>query len=178
MKKINKHFFNMIATAVLSALSIVLSRFLSVNLWNMSIGFAFIPILICGMLCGPFWSGVCGAVADLVGALLFPFGVYFPGFTAVAFLNGVIYGFVGITSNKCKKTLSFSLISLGLVTFSELLCSLTLNSLWINLLYGAGYIATLVSRIPVSIATVIITAIILVPLRKAVVPSLKKIQNK
>ena len=80
-----KHLFSLALTAVFVAITVVLSRFLSINIWNMSIGFSFVSVMLCGMLLGPLWGGLCGGLADLIGAILFPFGVYFPGFTATAF---------------------------------------------------------------------------------------------
>ncbi|MBO5873231.1 MAG: folate family ECF transporter S component [Clostridia bacterium] len=178
MSKTKQHpLINMTLTAILAAVSVVLSRFLSVNVWNMSIGFAFVPVLICGLLCGPFWCGVCGALADLVGALLFPFGAYFPGFTAVAFLNGVIYGTIGIASEKVKKGWLFLIVSFGLITLSELVCSLALNSLWITILYNSPYFATVLSRVPVSAVTVVLGTLLCLFLRQTIISPLKKLKN-
>ena len=40
----------LVLMAMLAAVQIVLSRFLSINLWNLKIGFAFVPIALAGML--------------------------------------------------------------------------------------------------------------------------------
>ncbi len=77
---------------LLIALEVVLSRFLSVATGSVKIGVQFMPIAIAAMLYGPLWGGAVGALADLVGALAFPIGAYFPGFTISAFLAGMIYG--------------------------------------------------------------------------------------
>ena len=109
-----KHIFSIALTSIFVAITVVLSRFMSINVWNMSIGFSFVSIFICGMLLGPFWGGVCGALADFIGAILFPFGTYFFGFTATAFLGGAVFGVVGIMAKKCKNTVALAIFLLGI----------------------------------------------------------------
>ena len=74
----------MVQVAALIAIEIVLSRFCSIATPIVKIGFGFVPIAVCGMLYGPVWAGVAGGAADLLGAVLFPIGAYFPGFTLSA----------------------------------------------------------------------------------------------
>ena len=150
MNKKQKRLFKLILSAILCAISIVLSRFLSLNVWNMSIGISFLPIMLCALVCGPLWSGIAGALADFIGALLFTFGTYFPGFTAVAFLSGIFFGLVGVVNNTFKKRGIVIALTATTLLAKELLCSLFLNSLWISILYGTAYKLVLASRIPVS----------------------------
>ena len=81
-------------SAMLIAVEVVLNRFLSINTMGLKIGFSFVPIVIAAMLFGGVRAGIIYALADLIGALLFPIGPYFPGFTVSAFLMGLIYGLV------------------------------------------------------------------------------------
>ncbi len=90
MKMINTRYITYIA--VLTAMEVVLSRFLSINAWNLKIGFNFVPIVIAAMLMGPVAAGITAALGDFAGAMLFPIGAYFPGFTATAFLSGIVFG--------------------------------------------------------------------------------------
>ncbi|MDF2678515.1 MAG: hypothetical protein K0Q97_2867, partial [Bacillota bacterium] len=83
---------SLVLMGTLIAIEIVLSRFLSLSAWNMRIGFGFVPLAIAAMLLGPVKAGIVGAVADIIGAILFPTGAFFPGFTLTAFLKGVVYG--------------------------------------------------------------------------------------
>ncbi len=78
--------------AFLTALDIILERFLSISVWNMRIGFAFLPIAIAGVLYGPVPAALVGAAGDILGMLLFPSGPYFPGFTLTAALTGAVFG--------------------------------------------------------------------------------------
>lgn len=81
------------ATAQLIALDVVLTRLLAINTQLMKIGFGFAAVALCAMLYGPWWAALAAALGDLVGALLFPTGAYFPGFTLTAACVGLIYGF-------------------------------------------------------------------------------------
>ena len=126
--------------AMLAAIQIVLSRWLSINLWNLKIGFAFVPIALAGMLLGPMGAGLTGAVADIIGATLFPSGAFFPGFTLTAFITAFGYGFF------LQKKQSMTNI-LAAVLFSEIVGTICLNTLWISILYGTPFIPTMIPRL-------------------------------
>ncbi|MBQ5910383.1 MAG: folate family ECF transporter S component [Clostridia bacterium] len=171
MQKNKKYLFCLILTAILTAVTVVLSRFLSFNIWNMSIGFSFVGVMLCGMLLGSVWGGACGALADFIGAILFPFGPYFPGFTATAFLSGAVFGLVGKASKNKKSFIPFALL---LLAAKELVCSLILNSWFIDILYGGGFLPIAVSRLPLSVATLILEFVFAVVLGKSVLPKIRK----
>lgn len=179
MSKLKKQLVCLAATALFAALSMILGRFLSVNMWNMSIGFAFLPTLICGMLFGPLWGGVCGATADLVGALLFPFGPYFPGFTATAFLSGALFGFIGKLDEKITNRWFFALSALGIVFINQSVCSLLLNTLWISVLYSSPYLPNILVRLPeAAVMTVVETAAATIVSKTALPPVKKFMRNR
>ena len=77
----------LITLSVLVAMDVVLTRFLSINAWNTRIGFGFVPMVIAAMMYGPLSAGIVAALADFIGAILFPTGPYFPGFTFSVFLR-------------------------------------------------------------------------------------------
>ena len=78
--------------ALLLALEIILSRFLSIKTPILVISFGFLPIMFSAILLGPKFSFLIAILADLIGALLFPFGEYFVGFTIIQGLTGLVYG--------------------------------------------------------------------------------------
>lgn len=174
MSKKQIHLQNLILTAILAALSVVLGRFFSYNVQDFSIGFGFLPVLICGMLCGVWWGGICGALADLLGALLFPFGAYFPGFTAVAFLMGAMYGAVGACERKLGTGKLFFASSAIILLLTEAVGTLALNSLWLHLMYGRPYVAQLVLRLPQAIAYFIVKTAAAIIIAKLLLPIAKK----
>jgi ECF transporter S component (folate family) len=79
-------------------------------------------------------------MGDFVGAILFPVGVYFPGFTLTAFMRGVVFGLF-----LHKKQTGIRI--LGTVAVNQLILSLLLNTLWISLLYDSPYGALFLTRI-------------------------------
>ena len=169
-----KHLFSLALTAVFVAITVVLSRFLSINIWNMSIGFSFVSVMLCGMLLGPLWGGLCGGLADLIGAILFPFGVYFPGFTATAFFKGAVFGAVGRLAERQRKKSRFIVLAVLILALSEGVFSLLLNSLWISVLYGTPFVAVLVSRIPLCAVTFILQAVFALVLKEGILPKIRK----
>ena len=126
----------LLALAMLTALEIVLNRFASIRTWNLKIGFSFIPIVVAAMLYGPLGGALVAGLGDLIGAILFPNGPFFPGFTATALLTGLVFG---LFLRRNQKPLPVILA----VAINQLILSLLLNTLWISSLYP-----TLVSRLP------------------------------
>ena len=126
--------------ALFIALEIILSRFLSFNVWNMKIGFNFIPVVIAAIILGPVAGGIVAAAGDFLGAILFPIGAYFPGFTLTAFLTGVVWG-IFLHKKRTNKRLFFA------VLINQLVLSLLLNSIWISILYGTPFLPLLYARI-------------------------------
>ncbi|MBQ3079168.1 MAG: folate family ECF transporter S component [Clostridia bacterium] len=118
---------NLVCLALLVALQVVLSRFLSIQTPVVKIGFAFIPVMLAGVMFGPGDAALVGGLSDVVGAILFPFGSYFPGYTITAALSGAIYGFA-LYTDKEKIRIHRIVIAYLLTT---LIVTLGLNSLFI-----------------------------------------------
>lgn len=138
MKKTNIRVLTLMG--VLTAVEIVLSRFCSLSAWNFKIGFSFVPVAVAAVLLGPLSAGIVAALGDFIGAILFPIGAYFPGFTLTAFLTGVTFGLFLYKKQSAPRIL-------GAVAVNQLALSLTLNTLWISILYGSPYGPLLLSRI-------------------------------
>jgi len=137
MKKINTR--TLAVMALLIALEVILSRFLSINAWNIKIGFSFVPVVIAALLLGPVCAGTVAALADFIGAVLFPIGAYFPGFTLTAFLTGLVFGLFLYPKQSLARIA-------GAVAVNQLLLSLLLNSFWISVLYGSPFAPLLATR--------------------------------
>lgn len=125
---------------LLVAVEIVLSRFLSISAWNIKIGFSFVPIALAAILYGPLAGGLVAAVGDFLGAVLFPIGPYFPGFTFTAFLTGMVFG---LFLHKKQNLRNIA----GAVLVNQLIMSLLLNTLWISILYGSPFLPLLETRV-------------------------------
>ena len=117
-----------------------MNRFLSINAWNIKIGFNFVPIAVAAILFGPIPAGIVGALGDFLGAILFPIGPYFPGFTLTSFLVGVV---LGLFLHEKQSPVRI-LIAVGI---NQLVLGLFVNSFWISVLYKSPYAALLTTRI-------------------------------
>ena len=138
--------------ALLVGMEIVLSRFLSISMWNIKIGFSFVPVVVAAILYGPLAAGIVGALADFIGAILFPIGAYFPGFTLTAFLTGCVFGLFLYKKQDWPH-------SIAVVGINQFILSLFLNTLWISILYKSPYVPLLTTRV---IQTVILTVVQLI----------------
>ena len=155
-----------VTLSLLTALEIVLNRFLSINAWNIKIGFSFVPVVIGAMLYGPLGGAVVGALGDFIGALLFPIGPYFPGFTLTAFLMGAVFGLL----MKKVRTVSRVLAAVGI---NQFILSLFLNTLWISLLYGSPYVPLLATRLVQAVVLTVAQIVVILALVR-VMPQLEK----
>jgi len=112
--------------AVLCAMQVVLSRIAAINVGDyLKISFGFIPIAVCGILAGPMWAALTAAAADVIGALLFPTGAFFPGYTVVAAAGGLIYGL--FLYNQKESIVRCLLCTLTIAVF----CNILLNTVFL-----------------------------------------------
>lgn len=140
--------------AALIAINVILSRFLSISAWNFKISFSFVPVVIAALYFGTWQAGIVAGIGDFIGAMLFPIGKYFPGFTLVAILTGIAYGFF------LHKKQTFPRI-LCVVILVELIGSVILNSFWISLLYGSPYWAVVAPRLIQAGVMIVIKCIVI-----------------
>ena len=168
------HLLMIILLGALTAMEIVFNRFLSFKTWDLKIGFSFIPVVVAAMLYGPLGGACVGALGDFIGAMLFPNGPFFPGFTFTALLTGAVYGlFLSKDLFANKKMLPVRVVLC--VAINQLVLSLLLNSYWISVLYGSPYVPLLGTRliqcailIPVQIAVIFALVPVMAQVKKSV----------
>ncbi|MCR4805504.1 MAG: folate family ECF transporter S component [Clostridia bacterium] len=147
--------YKLVLLGVLIAMEIVLNRFLSINTWSTKIGFAFIPVAVAAILLGPAAAAIVGGLGDFIGAILFPIGPYFPGFTATAALMGLVFGLF-FHKKQTAARIAFAVI------INQFILGLLVNTFWISLLYGSPFKELLATRVGQSgILTVVQIAVIL-----------------
>lgn len=144
MFKTQKTTRSLVLLSVLAALQIILARFCSFNAWNVRIGLGFIPVALAGIFFGPLPAALVAAVSDFLGAVLFPTGTYFPGFTLTAACTGLSFGFFLHNRMSTCDRLPRILLAVGL---NQLLMSLGMNTLWISILYGSSFTGLLSTRV-------------------------------
>lgn len=170
MSKIKK----IVLSALLLALTIVLSRFLSINTPLLSIGFSFVPMILSAIWLGPKYSAIICGLADLIGALLFPFGTYFVGFTISAICRGLIYGFALYKNGEEFSNKEF-IIRLILACFTTILIvDVLMNAAWLMIMYDKAFFAVLSARIVPQLIMLPIQIVTIFTLVKALKPVTKK----
>lgn len=139
----------LILCALFIAMQVVLSRFLSINLQYLKIGFSFIPLMFASYLFGPAGGVLVATVSDLIGAIAFPSGPFFPGFTVTAALSGLIYGLA------FHKNCSTGKIVAGVIA-NEVICSILLNTLWLSIMYTSDFKTLIATRVWQSAAMTVV----------------------
>ncbi|MDN5341166.1 MULTISPECIES: folate family ECF transporter S component [Oceanotoga] len=135
--------------AILIALSIVLTRILSIriaigSIEGVRIGFGGFPIIFAGLIFGPVMGGIVGGVADIMGYLINPMGPFMPQFVMTSILTGVIPGIFYVHIFKNKKnffTLMFS------IAIGQIATSIILVPLFIEILFNVPMTVTVIPRI-------------------------------
>ena len=160
-----------ILTAILLAMLIVLSRFLSIKTPLMKISFAFIPTMLCAIWLGAKWTVLLNVLGDVIGATLFPTGPFFIGYTISTAIAGLIYGLLLYKKDEDtytdKQFIIRLIISVILVT---LISNIGLNTLWISITTGKAFIVLLGTRI--------VKEIIMIPIHIVVILFIEKMLRK
>lgn len=170
MSKIKKN----ILAAMLLAMLIILNRFISIKTEVLVISFTFLPMMLSAIWLGPKYSTIIALLGDFIGAILFPFGPYFPGFTVSSALSGLIYGlFLYNKGNEMgNKKLLISLIVSSVIQL--IFVNIFVTSLWIHILYGKAYLAIMASRTVTQLVMIPIHVISIYVLEKFSRPYIKK----
>lgn len=135
----------LVVLAFLTALSVVLSRLLSLNTHSVRVGLGNVPILLAGLLYGPFAGALVGFGADITGALLLSSFGYMPLLGLSPVLLGGLPGLV----KPLLLRKSASPLRLGLVVFgAEAVTSVGWTSYCVHLLYGTPLRELLMIRVP------------------------------
>lgn len=154
--------------ALLMALEVILTRFLSIQTPIVRIGFGFLPIALAGMMFGPLYAGAMAALADIIGMMLFPSGAYFAGFTISAFISGVIYGIFLYKKDKSIVRITFS------VVLNILIVDTALNTIWLTMILNKAFIAIMAPRIIKNVAMIPIEVVVIFAIWKAMEKSFGK----
>ena len=163
MSKVKK----LVLASLLLAILIIVERLVSVQTQFLRISFAYVPVMLCAILLGPAWSAGMAALGDVIGALLFPKGAFFPGFTLSALLTGLIHGLLLYNTKNNRQFLVRLIIS----TFTVLVfIHIGLTSLWLVIMYKRAFIAFASTRVvanailfPIEVGTIFLLKVFLDP---------------
>ena len=123
-------------TGVMLAAQIVLATYVSIQpIPNLRITLDHLAYVPTAILFGPVVTCLQGALKDVIGAVIFPRGAYFPGFTLSAMLSGLFYG---VALYRTKPTLPrVALLRLSVIVLVNLL----LNTVFLRMLNGPAALA-------------------------------------
>ena len=153
-------------TGMMIALEIVLSRYASISFPTFKIGFYFLPMTIVAILYGPIYSSIAWGLTDIIGAMLFPTGSFFFGFTISAVLNGLIFG-IFLYKNHTK--IQRVLLAVGI---ASTLISVGCDTVWLIM-----YFAIIsVNKLPIAILTDrIIRSAVMIPVEVVTIAATGKL---
>ena len=175
MKKRNYSLSALVACAMLVALHVVLVRFCSITTTYIRLSFGFVPLSVAGMLFGPWYACGVGLLGDLIGAILFPSGPFWPGFTIVAGLCGLTYGFLLHQKPSSHWSRPVLLIRVLLtVLIINVVMELGLNTGNLYLMYGEGVMAWVPGRITKAVCMIPVEFILINFMRRALVEPMQR----
>lgn len=179
-------------TGMFIAVSMILEAY-TIPLPFAKVNFAFIAIAIIGMLFGPTVGSFAAMVCDIVGYIAFPQGGFMPVYTAIASLQGLIYGLVLYNKRDSYKILisrkkenKVTDITLALrIIVARLLDVIIINifiNTWANLHYGfisaESYSAAIMLRIPKNVIELIVDFPLLFILLPVTLTAYKRVFGK
>lgn len=138
-KNAHRHVITLVVCGLLTALGVILGGLLSIpavpfGSYSLKIGFGVLPVILSGVLFGPAYGGIVGALTDLIQALLFPKGAYMPWFTVVGTFFGLVPGLFFMKKQKPTFVRLLAAVAAG-----QLFGSVFLNTLLLVELYGSPW---------------------------------------
>lgn len=156
-----------VITAILLALQIVLSRFLSIKTPIMKLSFAFIPTMICATWFGLKYVLILNVLGDLIGATLFPTGPFFIGYTISTAIAALIYGLLLYKKDPMKMSnKQFIIRTIISVVLVGIIINIGLNTLWTSITSGKAFMALLSTRVVKNLITIPVHIIIFLLVEK------------
>lgn len=163
---------SMVKASMLTGLSIILARYFGVFITpTMKFSFGSLPLMMAGMMLGPFLGALSGLTADLIGVMINAGGVPHLGFTLRSVLTGMVPAFISAYCRKKKLSLKIEVFLIVLFVFG--INHMFLTPLWLSQLYGTPYTVLLVSRAPKLLIDGVINYILLYFFALKVMPKIK-----
>lgn len=157
----------LVESALLVALSVILTRFLSLKISiggveGVRIGIGVLPIIFAGLRFGAWQGGKVGALADIVGYLFSPGGAYIPVFTLTSALYGVLPPILFGKNKNNTKRLMWS------VAVPYFILSVFVVPYFLYVFFGIHYMALFIPRFVSFVFNISIINIILVFISKKI----------
>ena len=169
-----KNLKKLVLASLFIALDIIFTRFFSVMIPGVErISLQFLPHALSGLFLGPVWAVATLVMGDILGMLINSAGeAYFFGFMLSAAVRGLIYGLI-LYKHPIKY--SRTIISVAVVS---VVVDLGLNPIWMSMLYGKGFIVTLIAKLPIRAVFIPAAAAIIYFVAKGVARAVKAPHQK
>ena len=156
----------LVTSSLLTALSIVLTRFLSVQVTDtLRISIGNLPIMISGILFGPIAGALTGFVADFIGTTFFSPYAWFAPLGVTPVLIGLLPAVIKLVFFRGKELTMSKLLIMLIPTYA--LGPLFWSTISLHWLYGRSLITMLYTRVPYSLLIVVIEIIAVCVLAKS-----------
>ena len=143
-----KTYFCIAATGILTALSVVLTRYLgfspSDSTTRLSLGN--VPVMMTGIFCGPLYGAVCGILADTIGCFLSGYAPNIPLSFGMG-LIGVLPPLFCRLSQKCKIQNPTVMLIVSVVSVN-IVAALLYKTFILSAMFGMPFFPTLYTRLP------------------------------
>lgn len=154
--------YKLIVSGLLVAISIILTRIFSANLVIVGVSAArisigFVPIILAGILLGPWFGLAAGALADVLGFFIFPSGTYFPPITLTSALVGLLPWLLFKIFYRRPLWLK-TLLAVGV---TQIACSMFMQTFWLSILLGSPYIGLFIPRALITLITIPVYSVLL-----------------
>lgn len=136
--------YTVVMVGVMAALVIILTRVLAISLPFARFTFGSAATVLCGLWFGPVAGGLCGLIADIVGALMQGYAIN-PFITVAAVLWGVIPALVfpRVNGSKTKRIIGLCVS----IVVTSIICTLGFTYAGLVLMLGYDFYAILPTRL-------------------------------
>lgn len=165
-----KKFFNtrdLVMASIFIALSVVFARLFSIRISEgLRLSFGQTPIILAGILLGPVWGLIVGALADVSGFMIAPMGAYIPGLTLTSALVGLIPGLIHKYVFKKNMTLAIVVsVIIDMLLVNGLLATFFLSLVYSKRSFGAWFVARMPVELIMTVVQSVICSLLVVALR-------------
>ena len=166
-----------ILMGLLLSMTIVINRFLSFNTSILSIGFTFVPLMLTAIILGRNECVIVATLADIIGALLFPFGAFFVGYTISAYLTGLVYGLFLHQKGEFVVNRNFIIRLIIATLIVTLIINGVLNTIWVVITVKKAAITIIPARIAKQLIMIPIMILSITGLTKALTKEINVMKN-
>lgn len=163
MKKLDTR--SWMVMALMIAISVILSRFFSLQTEILRLSLGYIPIILAGVLLGPIAGGIVGVAADFLGTTFFSAYAWFPPLALTPLFIGIWSGLMRsqFIKSSFRRTVLFNFCG-------NVIGRIIISSACLHILYSTGFTVLLATRIPSSIImTAVESAVIYLILKSPVI---------